>query len=164
MARSGPQTELLERTPEKKQAPNRAPKTALRPFVSVPCSSDLASCSTPCHRFSSKGEKFWLLLARKDEGPGAVGDRKVRSWLFEISSREELHHRRHIRVGSPWSMLSCKSIPAERCGIRLFVKPYCAAPTFGRHMLKRRSTLAKSSIPTIPVMANMRTPTKTLSV
>lgn len=44
------------------------------------------------------------------------------------------------------------------------IQNYSAAPTFGRHLSKRRSTLVNSSMETIPVRAKMRTPTKTLSV
>jgi hypothetical protein len=46
----------------KTRATIRAPKTALKLFVSVPRSSDLTSRSTQCHRFSSNCELCGLVI------------------------------------------------------------------------------------------------------
>ncbi len=62
MTWSGLQTELMEQVPKKTPTSNQAPEMPLRLFVSLPRSSDLASRSTPCRRFSSNGEKFELTV------------------------------------------------------------------------------------------------------
>ena len=99
---SSPQTELLERTPEKKrERRTEHQKKALKLFVSVPCSSELASRSTPCHRFSSNCEKTGLIRQKPTEL--VIGKRDAE--VFKTRPKRRLIARDHGLSGSPFQLL-----------------------------------------------------------